>query len=127
MCLALSVPTYTASPATTGRPYVSFPNATLQTMFRPVFVSQSTGGLPVWTTVVWSGGAMKAQSKQLDGPLSPSEGSCEKIDWDERTAPSPRPSPPRSGRGRSDGGSIFAQFEAERAVESCMVDLTPAI
>ena len=26
-------------------------------MFRPVVVSQSTGGLPVWTTVVWSGGA----------------------------------------------------------------------
>ena len=36
-----------ASPTTTGRPNVWSPNSTLQTMFRPVVVSQSTGGLPV--------------------------------------------------------------------------------
>jgi hypothetical protein len=66
MCLALSVPTYTASPTTTGRPNVSFPNATHQTMLRPVVASQSTGGLPVWTTVARSGGATEGVGTTCD-------------------------------------------------------------
>src|SRR3954465_8104044 len=57
MGLVLSAPTYTVSPATTGRPYVSLPSSTLQTMFRPVVVSQSPGGLPVCSTGVSSWGA----------------------------------------------------------------------
>ena len=57
--------------AATGRPWVSFPNATLQTMFRPVVVSQSTGGLPVWTTVVWSGGAPEGAGTTCDATGAP--------------------------------------------------------
>src|SRR5512145_191670 len=71
MCLLLSVPTYTESPATTGRPYVSFPNSTLQTMFRPVVVSQSIGGLPVWKTGVSSAGATEGAGATCDATDSP--------------------------------------------------------
>ena len=35
-------------------------------MFRPVVVSQSTGGLPVWTTVVWNGEAPEGADTAFD-------------------------------------------------------------
>ena len=46
MCLALSIhiDRIASNHGTTG--HVSFPNVALQTMLRPVVVSQSTGGLP---------------------------------------------------------------------------------
>ena len=54
------------SPATTGRPSVSSPSSTLQAMFRPVLVSQSTGGLPLGP-VVWRCGATRRRRHQRRG------------------------------------------------------------
>ena len=51
---------YTTSPATTGRPKASFPNSALHAMLRPLWISQSTGGLPIVSIV--AGGFMEPGS-----------------------------------------------------------------
>ena len=70
-------------------------------MFRPVVVSQSTGGLPVWTTVVWSGDGAEGAGTTFDAT-----GAADVIPAIRRNA--------HSASSRS-AGSSAAAFSASRA------------